>query len=336
MNSMQDKDDVTISVAVLGNNDCPPEYQAFGVGKFLVRDVASFRKEEQAKRFPFSDITATPLSPKEAHYLFGPLVAENYFVVKMALRNTTAHQRVLTTGMIRASGMALVEPAEGSAAESHAREQETPSPLGAEPNANADVPPKLYAKRFTLPITVSPLGLTQIYKIMDDTYPHQGRSVFFRFFDFFGTLASTAATTYTASVDLVKGLGLLTGAVRPGLDKAWHDSWPTFRSNVVEFGMQDLVKVGKNSEVSQKFIFFSKNTIQAQLQDPSFFGRFSDTKVGGLPLMGNDWYNAFIPSDEREQPELPKAAVVSLFFNQLDIPFETIEDAKEDATKPKT
>ncbi len=325
---LQDKDDVTVSVDAA---DCSGQHRAFGIGKFLVRNTKFFRDEEQKNRFPFSDITATPLSFKEAHYLFGPLVAENYFVVKLALRNTSKQQRILTTGMIRVSGMALVEPADDSAASKESAEGTAMATIGGGSTSNTEKQqeqnPKK-TKRFTLPITVSPLGLTQLYKIMDDTYPHHGRSVFFRTFDFFGAVASAAASPFGASGDLVRGLSLMTGSIRPGLDKAWHDSWPVYRSNVVEFGMQDMVKVVQNAELSQKFIFFSKNTIQAQLQDPAFFGQFAEAKAttSNLPLLTNDWYNAFIPKDEREQPVLPKASAVSLFFNQLDIPFETVDD----------
>lgn len=253
---------------------------------FTLYEVEDYRKQFQSSRILPHDFAAFPLPEKEAEALFGPLVSKYYFVVRLSIRNTDVEAKLVSTGMIRATGSALILP------------------KGAK-----DKKERVY----TLPVTVVPHSLQQIYKLVQDEEVTQSRPTFFRGLELVGALAAGwQALAADVTLQASRNIGFLTGVVIPEGKKAWPDRWPGYQANLVNFSMPDLLKVASNSVADHKFLFFSKQEIDGLVSDPNLFSTAADsmdTQRGGSNLR-----------DEFK----PDAFVISLEFDNLDIRFEKV------------
>lgn len=259
-----------------------PESTAIAHREFTVYDVETYRNEVAKARVPAHDIQAFPIPEKEVQYLFGPLVAKSYFVMRLTLRNTSDTDKLVNSGLISATGRAIVEPA------------------------------NRYQPTFTVPVTLSPQGPIQVYAILDDQTPWRRRPWVFRSLEFIGALSSTAVTTFTHTpTDLVKGTALFTGVVIPESQKLWPDDWPGYKRNLVTFAMPELTKIPRQSTSSPKYLFFPKRELELFVSDQSLFEKLSITKsIAGIP-----WRTS-------EDSAKPVVRIVSIGFDSLDIPFE--------------
>src|SRR5262249_29033136 len=159
------------------------------------------------------DMMAFPLPDHEIDSMFGPYVRNRYFVVRLSIRNTTADAKLISTGMIRAEGRAIVEP----------ENNEQPS--------------------YTVPVSIAPQSLDQIYTILDDEGVEMPRAWTFRSLEFIGALGSAWNAAFSNSLRVSKNLGLLTGVFIPEAQKLSPDRWPGYKRNIVQFAMPDLIKV---------------------------------------------------------------------------------------------
>lgn len=251
---------------------------------FSVFTLEDYRTQVIDRRIPIQDIEAFPLPQSEARRLFGPVVSKNFFTVRLAVRNTNPEDKLISTSMIVANGRMIVEPHRKAFRHSSER--------------------KKFARkneRFTVPVQLVPQSLEQIYTMIDDAEVRQGRSVVFRGLEFAGALASAATAAFGASTDLISGVGLATGVAIPEVQTLWVDRWPGYERNIVSFAMPDLLKVPGGSISGHKYIFFSKNKLEAVVSDKNLFGHF-----GG------------------KQPKQPKIAIASVQFDALEIPFEEV------------
>jgi hypothetical protein len=157
--------------------------------------------------------------------------------------------------MIRASGTAMVEPA---------------NPI--EP-------------AFAVPVTVAPHSLQQVYSILTDEEVEQPRSRLFRGLEFVGALAAAAQGTFSFGAQAAKNVALFTGIVVPEGKKLWPDRWPGYQRNLVNYAMPDLLKVPSGSVVDHKFLFFSKKDVDGLISDANLFTVTDDTGVS-RPISG--------------------------------------------------
>ena len=251
---------------------------------FTVFTLDDYRTQVIDRRIPIQDIEAFPLPESEARRLFGPVVSKNFFTVRLAVRNTKAEDKLISTSMIVAKGRMIVEP--------HKRALEHPSE--GKRFANKD-------NRFTVPVQLVPQSLEQIYTMIDDAEAVQKRSLIFQGLEFVGALATATTAAFGASTDLISGVGILTGVAIPEAQTLWVNRWPGYERNIVSFAMPDLLKVPGGSISGHKYIFFSKNKLEAVVSDKSLFGPFG-----------------------RRQPKQPKIAIASVQFDALEIPFEEV------------
>lgn len=215
--------------------------------RFTVYSVEDYRALVQSARVPAKDIQAFPLPPDEAEILFGPVVSKNFYAVRLSVRNTTGEDKLISTGMITASGRLLVVPETKNACE------------------------KVAPPAFTIPVEIAPQSLEQIYAMVDDEETDQLRSTVFRSLEFVGALAAATTGAYSDSNDLLTGVGLFTGVFIPELDRLWTDRWPGYERNVVNFSMPDLFKVPKGAVAGHKYVFFSKNKLEGIIADQQYF-----------------------------------------------------------------
>jgi hypothetical protein len=252
---------------------------------FASRSMTVYETNDYADKFlatrvkPYN-IKAFPLPKEETRVLFGPIIADNFFAVRLSVRNDTTADKLISTGMILASGRAIVDPGEKG-------------------------------NSFTLPIEITPQGLEQVYTTLDDEEVNQFRPRVFRGLEFVGALATGINVAFGSSVDLTEGLSLFTGIFIPESKKFWNDRHPRYERNIVSFAMQDLTKVPRGSVIGHKYIFFSKNKIETIINDPNLVGPFKS----GFKL---------IERSLSDQPEPPNAAIISVAFDNLDIPFENV------------
>ncbi len=252
----------------------------FANRRLTVYETKDYVEEFLATRVKPYNIKAFPLPKEEARALFGPIVAENFFAVRLSIRNDTAADKLISTGMIVASGRAIVDPGEKG-------------------------------KPFTLPIEITPQSLEQVYTTLDDEEINQVRPRVFRGLEFAGALATAVNVAFGSSVDLTEGLSLFTGVFLPEAKKLWIDRHPRHERNIVSFAMQDLMKVPRGTVIGHKYIFFSKNKIETIINDPNLVGVFKDR------------FNWIEPSLSA-QPVPPDAAIISVAFDNLDVPFDTV------------
>lgn len=268
----------------------------FGTRRFTLYDSDYYRKSVQGSRVPTHDIQAFPLPEQEAKYLFGPIVAGDYFVVRFSVRNTRNDDKLVSMGMIVAYGRAIVS-------------------FSGEPG-NA----------FTIPVNVSPQSTVHMYSILDDREAFQPRAWAFRSLEFIGALAAITATTYGGDIakvpeDFVIGTTLFSGVFIPELKKLWPDQWPGYKRNLVAYGMPELIKIPKNTVSNQKYLFFSKEKIQAVVADQTLFIR--------------KYFNFWNFSSWGKSIKEPDVRVISLAFDNLEVPFENVFTPTETDVKER-
>lgn len=280
---------VTVMLSRVGNT-VPPEVRTvtYATRKFTVYEVNEYRLKVLSRRVPTHDIRAFPLPEDEISKLFGPLVANNFFVVRLSLRNTQDADKLVSTGMIVASGRAVVEP------------------LDERPIS------------FTVPVEIVPQSATQMYTILDDGEAEHPRALVFRTLELIGALATAVTAGFTQSTTVSKGVGLFTGVAIPETKKWWPDPWPAYKRNIIAYAMPDLVKIPKNSVTGHKYIFFSKNEIETLITDHLLFGPFEG------PSLLRQTFGKLWARPKSFRPKHPKIAVISLAFDNLDIPFEVV------------
>lgn len=248
-----DRLDVTVIVNALPELGAKPDCRVitYATRRFTLYTVDDYRTQVQASRVPAPDIRAFPLPETEAEILFGPVVARNFFAVRLSVRNTTDDDRLISTGMITANGRVLVEPKNAS-------------------NCWESVP------SFTIPVELAPQSLEHVYTMVDDEEVNQSRAIVFRTLEFIGALAASASGAFGGPGDLTSGIGLFTGVAVPEGRRLWPDRWPGYERNVVAFSMPDLFKVPKGSVAGHKYIFFSKKKLEGIIADQNFFGEFGE------------------------------------------------------------
>jgi hypothetical protein len=246
---------------------------------FTLYEVDDYRKVLEG-RVPINDIDAFPLPEAEARYLFGKLIANNYFVVKLSLRNSGSEDKLVNVGMISATGSAIVKPQDDS------------------------------KPTYIVPIQIPPQSPIQVYAILDEQADFQPRSWVFRSLQFIGALGTATITSYTHIPSYVsKGVPIFTGVAIPAAEQLWPDTWPGYERNLVNFSLPELVKISKLSTTPPKYIFFSKKDLELLISDPTMFDNSS-----------------FVPFSTKAitDSKPPAVRVVSLAFDNLDIPFETV------------
>lgn len=184
------------------------------------------------------NFVAFPLPDDEAKALFGSYVRDNYYVVQLSVRNTDSAAKVISTGMIRANGTAIVTSADKSSG-------------------------------YSVPLAVAPQSLQQVYKAMTTKNEFHTRAWVFRSLEFGGALASGLSGVVNLGVQAVKGIGLFTGVALPEGRKLWPDTLGDHQENLVNFGMPELIKVAPNAVADNRFLFFPKKDISGALVDPS-------------------------------------------------------------------
>lgn len=256
----------------------------YATRRFSLYSLDDYRSEVLANRVKAHNIHSFPLTKEESNQLFGPVISDNFFVVRLSIRNDQEVDKLISTGMILASGRVMVEPKDGS------------------------VP-------FTIPVELAPESLEQIYTILDDEEARQIRPRVFRGLEFVGALGTAANLAFVSSKLVTESLSLFTGVFLPETKKLWPDRWPGYERNIVAFALQDLFKVPKGAVVSHKFIFFPKNKIEGLISDHHLLGRFR-RPVGFIERV--------IGPNVPKQPAQPRMAVISVAFDHLDIPFENV------------
>ncbi|MCF3651607.1 immunoglobulin domain-containing protein [Synoicihabitans lomoniglobus] len=266
-----------------------PATTAIAHREFILYDIETYRREVIASRVPAHDIQAFPLPEKEVEYLFGPLVRRSYYVIRLTLRNTSGTDKLVNSGLISATGRALVVPLDKS--------QPT----------------------FTVPVTLSPQGPVQVYTILDDQTPWRTRPWVFRGLEFIGALGAAAVTSFpNSSTDLVKGTALLTGVFVPEMKKLWPDDWAGFKKNVVTFSMPELTKIPGQSTTSPMYLFFPKRELELFVSDQALYES---------PVLFA--VQDYLPVRTKADNAKPKVRIVSIGFDSLDVPFEnTLAPAK--------
>lgn len=250
---------------------------------FVAYETEAFRTQVLRSRIRPDDINAFPLPENDIAALFGPLIARNYFVVRVSVRNTESDAKIISTGMIRASGTAMIDP-------------KAPGPS------------------FSVPVSVVPHSLTQIYSVLTDEEVDRARHRTFRALEFIGALAAGAQGVFSYGAQAAKNVALFTGIVVPEAKKLWPDRWPGYQRNIVTYAMQDLVKVPANSVMDHKFLFFSKKELDGLVSDPNLFKASTPTE---------QMIDRVFTGDSRNRSK-PDAYVIALAFDTLDIRFETM------------
>lgn len=277
---------------------------SFATRTFTLYEVEYFRRRVLSTRIGPHDIRAFPLPEADAELLFGLFVARQFFVVRLSVRNTEPEAKLISTGMITASGRAIVEPA---------REGE-PS--------------------FTVPITVVPSSLQQTFTILDDEESNQPRAWVFRGLEFVGALAAAVTSGFGFAPGVLKGVSLFTGVGIPEGKRFVPDRWPGYKRNVVTYGVPDLIKVPSNSVTDHRFLFFPKKDVELVIADHNIFAdplrRLSDGKkpdlVERLDRTGR-LYGRKLGS------LAPGVRVISLAFDNLEIRFEKVVDVARLGTR---
>ena len=249
-----------------------------------------YRDEYHAKRVLPSNLMAFPEPEDEAIKLFGKRIADHYFVVRLSVRNTETEDRLISSGMIRAKGRAIVDSA----------------------NISGD-------EKFTVPVEVSPHSLQQVYAVLTDTSHKTLRSFTFRTLELAGTVASAYTLTFGAVETTKDAIQLATGIGVPAFGKFWTDRQPGYQRNLVNFGMEDLVKVPKGGVTAHKFLFFPKDAIEGMIIDFHSYGNL--VRVDSI-FEGESF------SRKSRKFKQPDARVAYLIFDNLEIPFENVFQAE--------
>lgn len=266
---------------------------------FTLYQVEKFRDSYQAKRVLPANIMAFPEPQDEAEKLFGESVADHYFVVRLSIRNTENEDRLVSTGMIRARGRALVEP--------------KTSPIKDAVGGDS-------GGRFTVPVEVAPHSAQQVYAVVSDRARHTTRNIVFRGLELAGTVASAYTLTFGAVEGVKDAIQLSTGVGVPAFSKFWVDSVPGYQRNIVNFAMDDLVKVPKNGVTSHKFLFFPKDALEGLIIDQhSYGGSLNRVDPASMPTTHFVRHAGF---------KQPNAHIAYLIFDDLEVPFENVFSAE--------
>lgn len=291
---LKTRDQLTIQVAVsqhdrYGRAD-KERVVSFATRTFTLYEVEDYRDQVLRSRIAPHDLRAFPLPEEDVELLFGSLVAHDFFVVRLSVRNTESEAKLISTGMITAYGRLLVEPV---------GDEHEPS--------------------FTLPVMVVPSSLQQTFTILDDEEANRPRAWTFRALEFVGVLASAATSAFGLSLDVSKGISLFTGVGIPGGQKLFPDRWPGYKRNVVAYGMPDLIKVAANSVTDHRFLFFPKKDIELVIADHNMFPDSANKKVvERLDRTSRYFYGKNVTS------VAPNVRVISLAFDNLDVRFEKV------------
>ena len=293
LKQLRNNDRITLWISL--NSDKASNLPFHGSRTFTVLTAQQYRDNYSQRRIPVSDIRAFPLPEAEAERLFGPVISQNFFAIRLSVRNESDAEKFISVGMIRAAGRILVEPVK--------KKEDSPG-------------------TFMIPVELTPQSLEQVYTIVGDSQPRSLRAWMFRTLEFGGALATSINTAFAGSEESVKALGILTGVFMPQLGKLFPDPWEGYKRNLVAFAMQDVTKVAQHDISAQKYVFFSKNRITGLIADPNQYNGLSTFNPFGITLPGQSGL------DE------PKGRVVSVQFDSLDIPFESTEiSTSSDAQK---
>lgn len=184
-----------------------------------------------------------------------------------------------------------------------------------------------------------------MYTILDDEEVEQPRAKFFRALELVGALASAVTAPFGGMI-ANQASNLFSGVFIPSAGKALPDRWPGFKRNIVNNAMPDLLKIPANSVAGHKHLFFSKNKIDTLISDQGMFdvryldtyrGKFGNFRVEVPPMLelANLLYfpNAGILDwrEIRDKPQsgAPATKVISLQFDNVDIPFEEVVEGAE-------
>lgn len=203
-------------------------------------------------------------------------MAKHFYVVALSLKNTSTQDRIINTGLINALGKALAYPANDSRPE------------------------------YSIPVSVSPESLQQVYTSVAQSKWNTTREWIFRSLEFSGGMATAVATGFKGTPDLIRALSVFTGVGLPGLQTLWPDQVPNYLANIVNFGMPELVKVPQGASQGYQLLFFSKDNLDAMIPDPSQFRSRSNFSL-------NDHDKPLLP---------PKTYVVYLSFDTLVVPYD--------------
>ncbi len=233
--------------------------------RFVLFSAEDYRQKFLGSTVPLNEINAFPMPHEEVRKIFGSLVAEEFFVVALSMSNASEQDRLINTGMIKATGRALICPGTNSA-------------FGG-PSLN-----------FTIPIEVVPQSTEQVYTMVSDSKPHETREWIFRSLEFTGALATATTIGFNANLDLIKAVGLFAGVAIPGAKSLWPDDVQGYMRNIIAFGMPDLVKVNSKSTVGHRVLFFAKEKLQLMVSDPLQFETRSSTDAGTKELKHPDQF----------------------------------------------
>lgn len=278
--------------------------------QFVLYNVSDYRQKVLNSRIPVHDISAYPLPGSETEKLFGKGVAEMYFVVRLSIRNTTEEDQLISTGLIKAYGRALVSSVDSN---DTGEEEEV---------------------QFTIPVQIVPQSREHVYTIVAEGRQNSPRNIIFRGLELTGTLATALASAFDPSVSSLKWASLYTGIVIPATDKAFSDKIPRNLSNIVNFSMPDLIKVPRNGVIGHKYLFFSKGDLQAIISDTKYAKNAINGKGPVVVYMAFD--SLHIPFENTRKPggnliELDKAnAQIEMLSSQL-----SKENKKEERAQKK-
>lgn len=304
---LQTHDKITIQISISEKNGtssagCKEDTSkcrkiAYATRSFTMYELNDFRNKVKSTRIDIRDINAFPLTGEETRDLFGPVIDRLYYAVRLSVSNQTGAAKLINTGMIRVEGRAIVEP-----------DKETDEPI------------------YTIPVTVVPQSLQHVYSIVDGTEGEQARAWVFRGLEFVGALG-TAINALGPVTRATANMGLFTGVAIPETKKLWPDAVPTYRKNIVDYAMPDLLKVSANSQTGHKYLFFSKKDIETVVSNPQMYLRdWQDCVFDG----SNAYTNCLKRKINRESP---KARVISLAFDHMDIRFDNVTDITTDTAK---
>jgi len=268
--------------------------------KFVFYSIEDYRDHIISGSVPINNIAAYPLPQEETIMLFGDYVAELYFVVRLSVYNKTEEDILISTGMIKASGRAMVGL----------------TSVEQNDNENDDSLPN-----FTVPVEVVPQSREHVYTIVAEGKQHLTREIIFRTLEFAGALGSAYFAGFSRSTDAIKHMSLLPGVVIPQAKRLFPDPVKAQLSNIVNFTMPDFVKVPRNGALEHKYLFFSKGDLQAVVSDIKYAKHDLDAGKGEGPRVV---YMAFdsmqIPFENLNNP--------SSFKNRRSLAVEKEAEAK--------
>jgi hypothetical protein len=271
---------------------------------FTFYSSGKFHDDKTKFNVPIYSIAAFPVPDSEVNKLFGRNVALDFYVIRLSVRNSDQQDWLLTTGMIRASGRAMVEPTDG-----------TP--------------------RFSMPVAVSPQAREHVYAVMERQEVTEVRSVAFRAMTFAGALATALANGFSWGDDAIRGIGIYTGVGVPEGQKLWPDLYPAYKRNLVNYAMAAHVKVPRTSTSTASFIFFSKRDVETLVLDSNLFGKATEGRLEWLSpspfdKRGEETPNSYVISLAVDSLDIPYEIVV-LPDQPVNEPLINLANAKQAA-----